>query len=191
MNCYGTEIWKDVCGYEGIYQISNFGNVRKLKYYAGNQFVGHQYKDTIINMKSYIDDKGYPRIALRYCGKTKQCRIHRLVAQAFLPNPNNLPEVNHKDENKLNNHVDNLEWCTHIYNTLYGTRVERIVQTNLMRHRRMKSVLQYDLDGTFIREWESISCAGRVLGLSAGNISSCCSGVYKTSGGFIWRYKEQ
>lgn len=108
------EIWKDIEGYEGLYQISNTGKVKSLK---------RKYKtkkcDEIIKSPS-LASRGYFRLPLCKEGKVKYFYIHRLVAQAFIPNPENLPQVNHKDENKLNNNVTNLEWCTHTYNMNYG-----------------------------------------------------------------------
>lgn len=111
------EEWKDIKGYEGLYQISNKGRVKSL----GNN---KSRKEKIRDGK--IDNNGYKRIGLCKNGKEKKYKIHRLVAQAFLPNPDNLPVVNHKDENKLNNNVENLEWCTQEYNCNYGSRNEKI-----------------------------------------------------------------
>lgn len=105
------QIWKDIEGYEGKYQVSNTGKVRSLNY-------RHTGKTKV--MRQYTDKDGYKNITLRTNGKRKVYFIHRLVAQAFLPNPNNYPIINHKDENKTNNAVWNLEWCTYKYNTNYG-----------------------------------------------------------------------
>ena len=105
------EIWKDIKGYEGKYQISNKGRVKSL---GNNKTKKEKIRD------GKIDNRGYKRISLCKNGKEKKYSIHRLVAQAFLPNPDNLPVVNHKDENKLNNNVENLEWCTQEYNVNYS-----------------------------------------------------------------------
>ena len=110
------EIWKDIEGYEGLYQISNKGRVKSL----GNN---KNRKEKILSCKP--NNKGYLRVNLYKNGKKKHFSVHRLVAIAFIPNPNNLLEVNHKDENKENNHVKNLEWCTSEYNNNYGTHNER------------------------------------------------------------------
>ena len=105
------EIWKDVVGYEGIYKVSNFGNVYSIKNKK--------------RLKPYKNSCNYKRVNLWLNGRGENAVIHRLVAKAFIPNPLNLPQVNHKDENKANNYVDNLEWCTASYNCNYGTRIER------------------------------------------------------------------
>lgn len=127
------EIWKDVTGYEGRYQVSNFGNVKRLSYsYIDSWGTGRfrikpeQLIPSQVNKKS-----GYKMLDLRLNNQRKRVYVHRLVAQAFIPNPNNLPQVNHKDENKLNNHVDNLEWCTHAYNQRYGTKSVRMRSTRI------------------------------------------------------------
>lgn len=131
---YLNEIWRDIKGYEGKYQISNFGRVRNVK--------------TGKVLKLYPNEKGYLRI---HIGK-KQYRVHRLVAIAFIPNPNNYPDVNHKDENKQNNFVyidengnyvpelSNLEWCTKSYNHSYGTRTERQAKTQSEQWKTKKAV---------------------------------------------------
>ena len=178
------EIWKDVVGYEGYYQVSNEGNVRSvdrqvecknsLRVYKGRQLV------------ACSDDKGYIRVLLSVAGKHKSCQVHRLVATAFLPNLDDLPEVNHKDENPNNNHVDNLEWCSKPYNLSYGTGRTRSVKS----HR--KPVLQLDLEGTLIAEYEGVNVAAKAIGKpkDAIAITKCCSGKNQTAHGYIWRYKE-
>lgn len=109
-----NEVWKDIVGYEGFYKISNFGNVKSFHY-------GKEYL-----LKLGIEkDKLYHKVSLNKYGKIKTIRVHRLVAKAFIPNPYNLPDVNHKDENKQNNMVQNLEWCDKEYNNNYGTKIER------------------------------------------------------------------
>ena len=122
------EIWKDIVGYEGLYQVSNFGRVKSLaKYKNGNGGSKFWRKERIL--KPANTGRGYLMVVLIKEKKRTTYILHRLVAQAFIPNPNNLPQINHKDENKTNNVVSNLEWCDNKYNSNYGTRNVRIIQT--------------------------------------------------------------
>lgn len=162
-----TENWKNVAGYEGLYQVSDLGRVKSLKY------------GKVRILKPQPDGDGYPYVTLCREGKRKLIHIHRLVAKAFIPNPLNLPVVNHKDENPKNNTVDNLEWCTVKYNNNYGT----------CKARRSKVVLQYDKSGNLVREWPSTKEVQRQTGFAQSNISNCCRGKYKSSHGYIWRFK--
>ena len=114
------EIWKDIEGYEGLYQVSNLGRVKSLKV--------SKIKSERIR-KSYQQSSGYISIVLCKNGKVTNHKIHRLVANAFIDNPDNLPEVNHMDEDKTNNCVDNLEWCDSSYNKNYGTRTEKFIRS--------------------------------------------------------------
>ena len=132
---------------------------------------------------------GYYYVCLSKNGIVKNYFVHRLVAEVFLPNPDNLPCVNHKDEDKSNNNVDNLEWCTHEYNINYGTRNKRIGKSNT-NGKRSKPVLQYTLDGQFVKEWSSIMECKR-NGYNHGHIIECCRKNRKTHKGFIWRYKDE
>lgn len=175
-----NEFWRQVVGYEGLYEVSNFGKVRSLDRYVKHPRGDLRLKGRIL--KQQIDHNGYLFVSLSKNGKVKMFRIHRLVAQAFIPNPDNLPMVNHKDENPLNNQVFNLEWCTAKYNINYGTGIER------MTEKRSKPVIQYSLDGTFVREWSSMAEAGR-NGFILANISACCQGKNKTHKGYKWEYK--
>lgn len=166
------EIFKDIKDYEGIYQISNLGRIKSLHNYRKNNILKPKIK------------KGYYQIGLRKDNKRKWYSVHRLVAQTFLPNENNLPQVNHRDENKLNNNVNNLEWCSVSYNNCYGTRIKRV------KEKTSKKVLQYDLKGNFIKEYKSLSEATKINNIkSISNISLCCKGKYKQVKGYIWKYK--
>lgn len=174
------EIWKDVVGYEGMYQVSNLGNVKSITRnvpwrYGIKTVVGRE-------MTKHTDKKGYLVVALSKNNIRKTKKIHRLVADAFIPNKNNLPFINHKDECKKNNHVNNLEWCNKQYNNTYGSRVERAKQ------KLIKTVLQYDRSGFFIREWGSLTEASSTLHIHNGSISECCKGKRKTAGGYVWKY---
>ena len=121
------EEWRDIKGYEGRYQISSFGRVKSLMNNRG------KYREKIIDRRP--NKYGYKRVGLYKNGKSKFYSVHRLVALHFLPNPNNLPQVNHKDENKENNRVDNLEWCDSKYNNNYGTRNKRIGEKTSVAHK--------------------------------------------------------
>lgn len=125
---YLNEVWKDIKGYERLYQVSNFGRVRSLDRVLKNRWGNFCKKGVILTPLLFT--KGYLGVRLYDgYGNGKTYRIHRLVAETFLPNPNNYPQVNHKDENKTNNRVENLEWCTLEYNINYGTRTTRMGQT--------------------------------------------------------------
>lgn len=154
---------KDVKGYEGLYAITSCGKVWS---YKNKKF-----------LKPGIYKKGYLYVNLWKDGGFKTKQIHRLVAEAYIPNPDNLPQVNHKDENKANNCLQNLEWCDCKYNNNYGTRNEKI----------KKPILQFDLKGNFIREWPSATDVGKEVNDA---ICNCLKGKSKTSLGYIWKYKE-
>ena len=121
-------------------------------------------------------------------GKMKSFTVHRLVSLAFIPNPDNLPEVNHKDECKTNNNVSNLEWCSKSYNINYGTRNERCGEKNLNRKDQSRPVKQFTKDGRFITDYPSIAEAERQTGFDQTAISKCCNGKQKSAYGYIWRY---
>lgn len=167
-----SEVWKDIKGYEGVYMVSNWGRVKSLKY--GKEKVIKPRKAGI----------GYLQVVLFKNGKGKSYFVHRLVAQAFIPNPDNLPIINHKDEKPSNNNVDNLEWCNHCYNLTYGSRIKRVLD------KTSKPTYQYTLDGELIAEYPSTMEVERQLGYSQGNISQCCNGKLKTANGYIWRYAD-
>lgn len=174
---YMEEIWKDIEGYEN-YQVSNYGRVKSLKF----------GKERIKNPKKI--NGGYFQIGLNKNGKTKGHLIHRLVAEAFIPNPDNLPIINHKDEDKTNNHVENLEWCSYKYNSNYGScqqrRADRLRDIN--NTKSSKTVYQYSLEDEFIKKWPSTMEIERQLGFSHNKISRCCLGGRPTAYGFKWRY---
>lgn len=118
------EEWKDICGYEGLYKISDFGNVKRIEHLSNHDTIHlRKLKEKIL--KKGVNKRGYLTVSLSQNGKKKTYKIHRLVAQTFIANPTNLPQVNHKDENKANNHVSNLEWCDNDYNTHYGSVLQR------------------------------------------------------------------
>ena len=126
--CTEGEIWRDIKGFEGIYQVSNRGNIRSLDRISVNSYgMPRKLKGHI--MKPYLNVYGYLDIGLSNCGAGNIFKVHRLVAEAFIPNPDNLPQVNHKDENKTNNNVENLEWCTNRYNVKYSIERKKEIGT--------------------------------------------------------------
>ena len=171
------EIWCPIKGYESLYEVSDQGRVKSLKF--GKERI----------LKPGSDKDGYLQVGLHKNGYKKMCRVHRLVSQTFIPNPNNLPEVNHRDENKTNNSVQNLEWCDRKSNCNYGTRNQRVSEKNT-NGKLSSPVLQYTKSGEFVKEWKSTHDVERNLGYSNGNISSCCLGKRKSAYDFIWKFKD-
>ena len=175
------EEWKAVKGYEGLYEVSTFGRVKSL------ERTQRLTKHTKLIIEEHIlsfgtAGQGYLRVALCKDGKAHYKVIHRLVAETFIPNPDGLPCVNHKDENKKNNKVTNLEWCDALYNYHYGTGAKRRALS------RGKKVAQYSLDGDLIAIYPSTAEASRQLQTTNSHISCVCTGKRKTACGFVWRY---
>ena len=177
-----NEEWRDIVGYEGLYQVSNLGRIKSLRNNKNNP------REKILKLK--LVKNGYYIIFLYKNGKPKWYYVHRLVAIAFIPNPYNLPQVNHIDENKTNNCVENLEWCNQKYNVNYGTCIERRIKKLKNRKDLSKPILQFDLEGKLINEYPSINEVERQTGFKNPNICKCLKGKTKTCGGFLWKYKE-
>ena len=157
-----TETWKAIAGFEGLYEVSNLGRVKSLKF--GQEKI----------LKPWEDTYGYLLVSLSKDGHRKTLKVHRLVAKAFIQNPNNLGTVNHKDEVKTNNVASNLEWMSRADNKRYSAN---------------KSVQMFDKStGELLATFPSLCEADRVTGINKGNISQCCNGKYKSSGGFLWQY---
>ena len=173
------EIWKDIKDYEGLYQVSNLGRVKSLNY-------RHTGKERILKPGKAIN--GYLFVILCKDGKKDIFRVHRMVAETFIPNPENKPEVNHKSENKTDNRVENIEWIWHKDNCNHGTRNER-VSKKLTNGKLSKPILQLTKSGDFIREWPSMMECER-NGFDQGGISNCCRGERKSHKGYKWKYKE-
>lgn len=176
-----VEIWKDIPRYKGLYQASNKGRIRRLRRPIINNGTATTKKGAIIG-QSYTS-KGYKRVHIHFNGKRKEELVHRLVAEAFIPNPKNFYCINHKDETRTNNAVENLEWCDYKYNNTYGTRIKRSVEKQSVK------VLQYTSDGRLVAEYPSINEAGRKTGINAGHICHVCKGIRPNAGGYVWRYK--
>ena len=182
-----NEIWKPVVGFEGFYEVSNYGRVKSLQRLRRNRYGVFIVEEKIL--KQLTLTKGYLGVRLYKNNKGKTFKVHRLVAEAFIPNPDNLACVNHKDEIKTNNMVDNLEWCTSKYNTNYGTCNKRKGLNN-RNNSLSKPVIQYKLNGEFVAEDPSICESERITGIRQPTITKCCKGQRKNAGGYIWKYKE-
>ena len=181
------EIWKDVKGYEGIYQISNLGKVKSL-----NRILSNGSKRKGIVLKQYTNRDGYVFVCLSKDGKSKTTYIHRLVADAFVPNDENEDEVDHLDNNKLNNFSSNLEWVSRKENVgrswddgLMENQRRTAVKNGLARAKR---VIKMDNRGNVLGEYRSQTEAAKAVGVSSPSISMCCTGVSKTAGGYYWKY---
>ena len=176
------EIWKDIEGYEGIYQVSNTGRVKKLANVSyrlnrwGTITEYHQAEKLLI--PALDGKKNYLFISLSKDGIKILRTVHRLVAETFIPNPHKYKCVNHKDEVKTNNRVDNLEWCTYHYNNQYG------------KNTRSKRLVQMDKQGNVIAKFESTRDAAKEMGVDHVSIAAACRGKTKTIRGFCWKYIE-
>ncbi len=168
-----SEIWIPIKGYEGLYEVSSYGRVRSLSYRRTGQ-------TRVLNLEK--NHFGYILVKLHKNGKGKTYQVHRLVASAFIPNWFEDEQVNHRDENKENNRVENLEWCSSKYNNNYGTARKRMVE------KQSKTVLQLTKTGELIREWPSTMEAGR-NGFDNSSVAKCCNGKLKHYKGYIWKYK--
>ena len=178
------EIWKDIKGFEGLYQISDLGNVKSLNYKRTKT-------EKILIPKKH--NKGYLQVQLKNKDTNKTFTIHRLVAETFIPNPNNYPCVNHKDENKQNNNVGNLEWVTYKGNNdysklLHPERYRQKIENEKYKRRLNNKVNQFDLKGNLIRVWDNSRTIFVETGMSDWSISECCRGNRKTAYGYIWQY---
>ena len=171
--------WKDITNFEDFYQISADGMVKSL--YRLVESNGHlcPVKERIL--KKYKGKGGYYCVHLHKDGKLYNLYIHRLVAEAFIPNPDNLPEVNHRNELKTDNRVENLEWCDRKYNSNYGTRTKRLTE------KQQKPVYQY-MGDELIKEWSSAKEAADYFGINRGCICDVCRGRYKKCCGYNWSY---
>lgn len=182
------EVWKNVVGYKGYYQVSNLGRIRTVGRVVSACYKSRQFIQGRIICPNRFP-KGYLGCTLYKSGSQKLRYIHRLVAEAFIPNPQNLPQVNHKDENKSNNRVDNLEWCTQEYNTNYGTCTQRISNAHKALQKG-KRVVQIDkCSQIIIATYPNSAIAMEQTGIDASAIKKVCLNrpKFKTAGGYIWR----
>ena len=174
-----NEEWRDVVGYGGMYQVSSLGRI----------------KNVVLNKMLKISRAGrYERIGLFAIEKKKQIThlVHRLVAIAFIPNPDNFPIINHKDEDRYNNRVENLEWCDNFYNNSYGTKNARMLKTRISNKAKTapRKVAQYDMDGNLLEIYESLHEADRQTNADYRAIFMCCRGRIHHHKGYIWKYAE-
>lgn len=161
-----NEIWKDVIGYEGLYVVSNFGNVKNSK---SNRMLKQE------------NAKGYKRVTLRKNNTARHFTVHRLVATAFLENPYDYPCINHIDENTSNNRLDNLEWCTYSYNINFGSRNFKVMRDS-------KPVAQMDFAGNVLAKYISIGFASKILNVDPSNIYKCCNGKTQYAYEYKWKF---
>lgn len=181
------EVWKPIPNYEGFYEVSNMGKVRSV----------YRYRRVL---KPMISNTGYERVDLFKNKHREQLSVHRLVAMAFIDNPNAKPFVNHKDENKLNNSADNLEWVTHIENCRYGTAITRRTEHLDYSKRRInnagqilacsKPIIQYDKSGNYIREWKSATECSKETGFSISGIRSVVRGKRNSIFGYVFKERS-
>ena len=183
-----VEEWRPVKGYEGLYEVSNHGRVRSLDRWQYNPVAAtHRTFHEGHVMNGVVSKRGYRMVGLRQeSGKRKNCLVHRLVATTYIPNPDNLPFVNHKNYDQLDNRVENLEWCTPTYNVHYG-RADAIRQHNQPKR---KQVAQYTKDGAYITTHKTLQSAAKVVGSTRQLIRECANGNIYSAGGYRWKYVE-
>ena len=197
------DTFKIIPNTNGNYSCDINGNIRSNERFSNEK---RKFKINSRILISFINNKGYAIVYLRINGKTEDWLVHRLVAKTWIPNPNNFPIINHKDNNPLNNSVENLEWCTYSYNILYAEKQGRRPCTEKMKAVRCvpsiwlyKPVSQYSLDGKYLRTYCGVMVAARSLPSSicknihsgSGNIIACCKGYHKQAYGYIWKYDEE
>ena len=168
------ELWKEIPGFEGKYEVSNLGRIKSF----------HKWKRAKCPeeyiLKASLANNGYCQVTLYNGNVRKKFLVHRLVAEAFIPNPEGLPHINHKDENRENNYAGNLEWCTPLYNNRYGTAKFRAMMT------RGKPVKQCMLSGEWLATYANVTIAEMITGIPRGNIANCLYGTSKSANGFKW-----
>lgn len=178
------EEWRPIPGYEDRYEVSSLGRVRSKSLGKLGKYTREHFGRIL---KPYLTRYGYYLVDLYYASNKKRHHlVHRLVAEAFLPNPKGLPQINHKNEQKTDNRVKNLEWCTLVYNLTYNGRARRVGIT------QGKPIKQLDMNGNVVAVYYSINEASRKTGVAASHISSVAIGKVgcKSAGGYIWRFND-
>lgn len=184
------EIWKEIKDYNGSYEASNYGAIRSLNY---------AHTNTTRELKQETTKFGYKRVVLCKDGVAKRYLIHRLIAETFIENQDNKPCIDHIDGNRGNNAIDNLRWCTYsenLHNPITHTKrcTSLSGEHNPMfgvtseKHPNSKKITQYTMDGSHIKQWNSIVDASKSLGLNRCCIKDCCRGRQKSAGGYLWKY---
>ena len=185
------EIWKDIEGYEGIYQVSNLGRIKSLE---REEITNGAVKRRIRKEKilcPHPNGEGYPSVVLSKNGRMKTFKVHRLVAEAFIPNPENKPFIDHINRNKTNNTINNLRWCTGKENMSNPLTKEHLSKTfKELGFKRSKKVLQLDKNGKVFRLWNNARAASEDLKIDSKSIYYCClkKPKYKTAGGYKWLF---
>ena len=193
-----NEVWKSIKGHDEKYMVSNYGRVKSLNRLVNKRDGQRIVKEKFLSIN--INNKGYCQVSLTTKHKPKLHFIHRLVGEAFIPNPKNKPNINHKDLNPYNNSVGNLEWCTQKENVKHAIdngRYENVFKVaknkkpkDFNNHLR-KSVVQLDINGNFIKEWDGIGNASKHFKTNGANIVKVCKGKQHTAGGFKWKYSDE
>ena len=185
-------IWKPVTGYEGLYEVSNMGVIKSLNFRrTGEEKILSTSKDT----------SGYYFVTLFNKGSRKECRVHRLVAEAFIPNPEYKPCIDHINTDRTDNRVENLKWVTHKENSNNQLTKNKIIKSHqdpILKKKRsqniskskMKPVIQFSQDGQIITVYNSVKNATEITGIDKASISYCCNGIQKTAGGYKWEYMK-
>lgn len=186
------EKWKDIDGYIGLYQVSNLGNIKSVERFRTNGKSGYIQQSKILKTGN---ENGYLFVNLSKMGVVKKFKVHRLVANHFLPNPENKPEIDHINTDKTDNRVENLRWVTHKENM--NNPLSKNKQSKSMKgkpspkgkeHKQSKPIIQFTINGKFIRQWDSVMDIEREMGLKHQNICHNALGKSSNCGGFIWRY---
>lgn len=170
-------MWKEIPGFEGLYEASTDGQIRSVDRISPH---GHHLRGKVLKQRNHT--QGYLSVSLSKDGVVHEVLVHRAIAIIFIPNPESHGFVNHKDEDKRNNAVENLEWCTKQYNNTYNGKMEKQLPYT------QKPVIQVDLEGNEIARFDSAAHAARVLGFDKSGINHCCRGTAKTHHGFMWKY---
>ena len=183
------EIWKDIPEWEGLYMASNAGHIKSVSHWVQTKGRAMRLTKSVI-LKPKKTPFGYLTVRLqdKSNSRDKFYMVHRLIADTFIPNTDNLPFINHKDEDKTNNIVGNLEWCTAKYNVNYGTCLERRAETQKTTHPNMKKVRQMSSDGVILREYLSVSEAARAVNVDKSRLSRCCRNSTFLCRGFKWEF---